>query len=118
MNQKTCNNSMTQLHLASYAEKNKRKEEEPVSLIFFISDGHLHWGKENQAGAETVKKISDLCLPKNEVNSEASVVKFRRCLCKCHYSVCQSLSKIGAVCLKVSFCSTAEAACSPTAQSM
>lgn len=60
MNQKTCNNSMTQLHLASYAEKNKRKEEEPVSLIFFISDGHLHWGKENHAGAETVKKISDL----------------------------------------------------------
>lgn len=56
MNQKTCNNSMTQLHLASYAEKNKRKEEEPVSLIFFISDGHLHWGKENQAGAETVEK--------------------------------------------------------------
>jgi len=47
---------MTQLHLASYAEKNKRKEEEPVSLIFFISDGHLHWGKENQAGAETVEK--------------------------------------------------------------
>lgn len=49
---------MTQLHLASYAEKKKRKEEEPASLLCFISDGHLHLGKENQTGTETVKKIN------------------------------------------------------------